>query len=224
MELQGDVLVSPRQEVSVLEGELVATIRELASRGVGSKTIAQTVGVARNTVRRYLRRTISAGVQTRPGARRLSEPARAEARVLYEGPPRGTPSWCTVSWRSAASPSAYGRSSERRGHSRAAPGRRSRDGSRRPTAAPEGDRVLYPSLEHVARHVLRGSAASTLLRGLRICQIQRPTNSPAWTPHRWAEGMSREVTTARPCGCQRNRRSRDAIGDRRRRKRPDRGR
>ena len=89
MELQGGVLISPRQEVSVLEGELVATIRELASRGVGSKTIARTVGVARNTVRRYLRRTIPAGVQTRPKAQRLPESARAEARVLYEGAAEG---------------------------------------------------------------------------------------------------------------------------------------
>jgi transposase len=68
---------------------LVATIRELASSGVRSKTIAQTVGVARNTVRRYLRRTILAGVQTRPKARRLSERARAEARALYEGAAEG---------------------------------------------------------------------------------------------------------------------------------------
>ncbi len=89
MEVQGDVLISPRQEVSVLEGELVATIRELASRGVGSKAIARTVGVARNTVRRYLRRTVPAGVQTRPKAQRLPERARAEARELYEGAAEG---------------------------------------------------------------------------------------------------------------------------------------
>lgn len=89
MEWQGDVLVSPRQEVSVLEGELVATIRELASRGVGSKAIARTVGVARNTVRRYLRQPVPAGVQTRPTARRLTDAARAEARVLYEGAAEG---------------------------------------------------------------------------------------------------------------------------------------
>ena len=89
MELQEGVLISPTQEVSVLEGELVATIRELASRGVGSKAIARTVGVARNTVRRYLRRTIPAGLQTRPKALRLPEHARAEARALYEGSAEG---------------------------------------------------------------------------------------------------------------------------------------
>lgn len=78
-------LVSPIEEVLVLEGEVVAAIRELASRGVGSKRIAQTVGVARNTVRRYLRSPVPAGQQTRPGARRLTGPAGERARELYEG-------------------------------------------------------------------------------------------------------------------------------------------
>jgi transposase len=68
MELERDVVVSPMAEVPVIEGELVATIRELASRGVGSNAIARTVGVARNTVRRYLRAGITPGVQVRAGA------------------------------------------------------------------------------------------------------------------------------------------------------------
>ena len=85
MELERDGLVSPIQEVPVIEGELVATIRELASRGVGSKRIAHTVGVARNTVRRYLREPIAPGVQVRPAARRLTDDVRREARTLYEG-------------------------------------------------------------------------------------------------------------------------------------------
>jgi transposase len=69
----------------VIEGELVATIRELAGRGVGSKTIAQTVGVARNTVRRYLRAPIEPGTQVRPAARKLTDEARGDARTLYAG-------------------------------------------------------------------------------------------------------------------------------------------
>lgn len=85
MERERDVVVSPTAEVPVIEGELVATIRELAGRGIGSKTIARTVGVARNTVRRYLRQPIAPGVQVRLTARRLSDEARAEARTLYEG-------------------------------------------------------------------------------------------------------------------------------------------
>jgi transposase len=89
MEFERDGLVSPIQEVPVIEGELVATIRELAGRGVGSKTIARTVGVARNTVRRYLRQPLAPGVQVRPAARRLGDEARVEARSLYEGPAGG---------------------------------------------------------------------------------------------------------------------------------------
>ena len=86
---EGSVLVSPRAEVPVLEGELVTTIRELAGRGVGTKAIAQAVGVARNTVRRYLRDSIVPGVQRRPRARRLDDTARDEARALYQGAAEG---------------------------------------------------------------------------------------------------------------------------------------
>ena len=55
MELEAGVLVSPLAEVPVIDGDIVTAIRELASRGVGSKTIAKQLGVARNTVRRYRR-------------------------------------------------------------------------------------------------------------------------------------------------------------------------
>lgn len=92
MELERDGLASQIQEVPVIEGELVATIRELAGRGVGSKTIARTVGVARNTVRRYLRQPIAPGVQRRPAARRLTDDARGEARACapYRARTKGT--------------------------------------------------------------------------------------------------------------------------------------
>jgi transposase len=89
MALERDVLVSPTGEVPVIEGELVTAIRTLADRGVGKKTIAREVGVALNTVRRYLRRPIEAGVQARPAARRLTDERRQEARALYEGPAGG---------------------------------------------------------------------------------------------------------------------------------------
>jgi transposase len=85
MEFERDVLVSPTGEVPVIEGELVATIRELAGRGIGTKTIARTVGVARNTVRRYLRQPIAPRAQVRLAARRLTDDVRGEARILYEG-------------------------------------------------------------------------------------------------------------------------------------------
>jgi transposase len=89
MELERDVLVSPVSEVPVIEGEVVTAIRMLADRGVGKKAIAREVGVAVNTVRRYLRQPIVAGVQRRPAARRLSDERREEARALYEGSAEG---------------------------------------------------------------------------------------------------------------------------------------
>jgi hypothetical protein len=84
MELEGVVLVSPTAEVPVIEGDVVTAICTLAERGVGKKTIAREVGVALNTVRRYLRQPIGAGVQTRPAARRVRDEDRRMARELYE--------------------------------------------------------------------------------------------------------------------------------------------
>jgi ABC-type arginine transport system ATPase subunit len=50
MEQEREVLVSPAAEVPpVVEGELVTAIRELASRGWGSKAIARELSIARNT-------------------------------------------------------------------------------------------------------------------------------------------------------------------------------
>lgn len=89
MELEGGVLVSPMAEVPVIEGEIVTAIRDLANRGVGSKTIARAVGVARNTVRRYLRHPVVAGAQRRPAAQRLTDDGRRTARELYGGPAAG---------------------------------------------------------------------------------------------------------------------------------------
>lgn len=86
MEFERGVLVSPSGEVPVVDGEVVTAIRALAGRGVGKKAIAREVGVAVNTVRRYLREPIPAGHQVRPGARRLTDVRRAEVRALYEGP------------------------------------------------------------------------------------------------------------------------------------------
>ena len=85
MELERDVLVSPIQEVPVVEGELVLAMRALADCGVGSKAIARALGVARNTVRRYLRLSSERADQVRPAARRLTDDRRVEARTLYEG-------------------------------------------------------------------------------------------------------------------------------------------
>src|SRR3954462_8077818 len=89
MECERDVLVSPTAEVPVLEGQVVTAIRTLAARGVGKKAVAREVGVAINTVRRYLRQPIEPGHQVRPAARRLTDDRRGEARTLYEGAAAG---------------------------------------------------------------------------------------------------------------------------------------
>lgn len=89
MACERDVLVSPTTEVPVIEGEVVTAIRTLAERGVGKKAIAREVGVAVNTVRRYLRHPVAPGYQVRPSARRLTADRREEARTLYEGAAAG---------------------------------------------------------------------------------------------------------------------------------------
>src|SRR5262245_47946619 len=89
MELEVGVLVSPAREVPVIDGDIVTAIRDLASCGVGSKTIAKQLGVARNTVRRYRRQPVAAGIQVRPAARKLSAADRQTARELYAGAAAG---------------------------------------------------------------------------------------------------------------------------------------
>ncbi len=88
MACERDVLVSPTTEVPVIEGQVVTAIRTLASRGIGKKAIAREVGVAVNTVRRYLRAPITPG-QGRPAGRRLTDDRRDQAWTLYEGPAAG---------------------------------------------------------------------------------------------------------------------------------------
>jgi transposase len=76
-------------EVPMVEAEAVREMRELAGRGWGAKRIARELGLARNTVRRYLRGGPGAEVQERPGARCLDEAARAEALALFDGAAEG---------------------------------------------------------------------------------------------------------------------------------------
>jgi transposase len=82
MECERGRLVSPIEEVPVIEGEIVTAIRELADRGWGSKAIARELGVARNTVRRYRRQPIVPGQQMRT-PRRLTADVVREAETVY---------------------------------------------------------------------------------------------------------------------------------------------
>jgi transposase len=79
----------PMAEVPMVEAEAIREMRELAARGWGAKRIARELGLARNTVRRYLRGGPSAEVQERPSARRLDHRARLEAVALFDGAAEG---------------------------------------------------------------------------------------------------------------------------------------
>ena len=80
-----EMLAPPRsaEEVEMVEPEVVRQMRQLSGMGWGSKRIAAELGVARNTVRRYLREGAAAEVQRRPGSWSLDGDARAEARQLF---------------------------------------------------------------------------------------------------------------------------------------------
>src|SRR5262245_28345189 len=71
-------------EVQMVEPEVVRQMRLLHEAGWGAKRIAAEVGVARNTVRRYLRSPL-AEVQVRPSRRTLDDDRRSQARELFVG-------------------------------------------------------------------------------------------------------------------------------------------
>src|ERR1700681_865333 len=75
---------APRTEVPMVEPEVLRHMRTLVERGWGSKRIAHELGIARNTVRRYLRGGSAAEAQVRPKARRLDDETRANAARLLE--------------------------------------------------------------------------------------------------------------------------------------------
>ncbi len=70
-------------EESMVEQEVVRRMRALAEMGWGHKRIAREVGVARNTVRRYLRAGHGADTQVRPKARRLTAAEQQRAVELW---------------------------------------------------------------------------------------------------------------------------------------------
>ena len=72
----------------MVEPEVIRQMRLLHEAGWGAKRIAAEVGVARNTVRRYLRSPL-ADVQVRPSRRSLDDDARSQARELFVGPAGG---------------------------------------------------------------------------------------------------------------------------------------
>src|SRR5688572_5970704 len=86
----GTEVVAPRDaEVSMVEQEVVRQMRLLREKGWGAKRIARELGIARNTVRRYLRGGEAAEVQTRPEGRRLDGDDVDRAVALWDGPAEG---------------------------------------------------------------------------------------------------------------------------------------
>lgn len=75
--------------VAMVDPEIVKTLRALAALGWGSKRIACELGIARNSVRRYLREGDAAGTQTRPGAWTLSTAERETAKAILDGEAAG---------------------------------------------------------------------------------------------------------------------------------------
>ncbi|QSQ28027.1 IS21 family transposase [Pyxidicoccus parkwayensis] len=73
----------------MVEQEVVRRMRALAEAGWGHKRIAREVGVARNTVRRYLRAGRAADKQVRPKARRLTEAEQQRAAELWDSTAEG---------------------------------------------------------------------------------------------------------------------------------------
>lgn len=75
--------------VPMVDPEIVKQLRALHSLGWGSKRIAVELGIARNSVRRYLRGGAAAETQTRPKARTLSDEECSIAAKLLDGPAEG---------------------------------------------------------------------------------------------------------------------------------------
>src|SRR2546428_4260909 len=84
MEIRDKVVTPSATEVSMVEPELVRQVRALGEQGWGSKRIARELGIARNTVRRYLRGREEAERQCRPRSWKLDGETRAEAARLFE--------------------------------------------------------------------------------------------------------------------------------------------
>jgi transposase len=89
MDRKAQGMALPGAEVSMLAPEIVRQIRDLRSLGWGAKRIAGETGVARGTVRRYLRGGATAEVHRRPAARTLDDAARDLATELLDGPAQG---------------------------------------------------------------------------------------------------------------------------------------
>lgn len=84
-----ELIATIAAEVTMVPPEMVRQIRTLARLRWGAKRIARELGIARNTVKRYLRGGVAAEVQVRPEARCLTAEQVAEAVRLFDGSAEG---------------------------------------------------------------------------------------------------------------------------------------
>ena len=75
--------------VPMVDSEIVRQLRALRALGWSIKRLARELGIARNSVRRYLRDGEVADTQMRPGAWTLDAEQQATARSLLDGPAAG---------------------------------------------------------------------------------------------------------------------------------------
>ena len=75
--------------VAMMDPEIVRQLRALRALGWGAKRITRELGIARNSVRRYLREGPAAETQARPGAWTLDGEQREAARGLLDGAAAG---------------------------------------------------------------------------------------------------------------------------------------
>ena len=74
----------PGSDSGMVEPEIVRQIQSLTAFGWGARRIGRELGIARGTVRRYLRFGKAAELQERPSRRSLDEAARARAVELFD--------------------------------------------------------------------------------------------------------------------------------------------
>jgi len=74
---------------AMVDPEVVQQIRGLRAQGWGAKRIARELGIARNTVKRYVRGGDAALVQVRPKGRALDAAERERAVVLFDAVAEG---------------------------------------------------------------------------------------------------------------------------------------
>jgi transposase len=81
-------LPAGQEDQGMLKPDVVDRIREWAGQGVPVKQIARRLGIARNSVRRYLAGA-RVGFQDRPAARRLDGPTQREVERLFDSVAEG---------------------------------------------------------------------------------------------------------------------------------------